>query len=237
VRFSRQDIAGISVWRGDPDCQAAHSEILTHLREHSTTFLPEGTLVGDRRKGNLGEHIAFRIGAATDFAGWDRQIKNAAEPLSNISSAGIDVTWFLLDPTSADDDVVVIQETKTTPDTSLDLAYKLTADYKKLFARDPSFTLATRLQSLATFLEYERGADKTITHRITNMGAPAAKLASKIRLVPTLLHDSAADGTPRLLAVRTSIAGFGWRESNIGPWSIALSEIGDRLERIAHGRD
>jgi hypothetical protein len=235
VRFKRALSSGISVWRGDPDCQAAHDEIVAHLRARAANFVHPNEAAENRRKGNLGEHIAFRIGDATDFSGWERLIKNASEPLVNISTSGVDIVWAFLSSRDPSEDLVVFQETKTTADLSLDYAYSLVSDYRKLSLRNPASNLGTRLQGLANYLEYSRSVDESIVHRIIAMGALDPRRATKVRLVPTLMHDSGVDSVAKLLAVRASICAFGWNQANVTPWSIVLSDLGERLERIAHG--
>lgn len=236
MRFSRALSSGITVWRGDPDCQAAHDEILTYLRSRAT-FVQPGVAAGVRRHGNLGEHIAFRLGDERDYNGWERQIRNASEPLSNVSSSGIDIIWLLLSVTNPADDVVVFQETKTTGDLSLNYAYELSADYRKLFSPGSELSLAIRLQNFANYLELTRSFSEEMLHRVIAMAAITPKAASKVRLVPTLVHDRNADPTLKLQAVLTSIANVGWSPASISPWSIALENLSDRLERIAHGQN
>lgn len=236
MHFSETVSNGISVWRSDPDCQTAHDDIVQFLRQRGANFVPQEQVVGTRRFGNIGEHIAFRIGLHGPFHNYERHSKNAYEPLSNISSSGVDILWFLLHPVNIAEDLVIIQETKATADPSLQYANALIADHKKLFSRNPEFTLATRLSSLSTYLEMNRSYDESLTHRLTRLGATSAKLCTQVRLVPTLLHDANHVAEARLLAVRISIKALGWDDASIKPWSIALYDFANRLERIARGK-
>lgn len=235
MQFSSADNGGIRYWRGNPDCQAAHDELLGHLKTRNAPFLGVTDVLGTRRMGNLGEHIAFRIGDAYDFSTYLPKISNAANPLENISTSGIDIMWLLLGANPADD-IVVLQETKTTGSLNgLDYADELVTDYDKLFAPSSPRTLGLRLQTLANHLEYELNLPPAILHRVVALAASSPHLCSQVVLVPTLVHDLALDPQAKLLAVRSTIASRGWNVSAVRPWSIALGSLTARLERIARG--
>jgi hypothetical protein len=228
---------GARLWRGDPDCQAAHDELLTHLKARNSQFLPACEALGSRRLGNFGEHIAFRIGFANDYSGWRPRTINALNPFSNNSTSGVDIIWLLLSATTPANDLVAIQEMKTTPASDLGIAYELTHDYKKLFGLNLDFTLQTRLQCLANELEVVPGFNPAELHRIIALGQATPALSSQVRLVPTLVHDLGAnDPRPLLLAVRTSITKLGWATQHITPWSVAMTDLLARLERLSHGK-
>jgi hypothetical protein len=56
-----------------------------------------------------------------------------------------------------------------------------------------------------------------------------------VRLLPTLVHEK--NGTtphPKMLAIRETLIGLGWTE--VEAWAIALSDLDQRLVRIATGK-
>jgi hypothetical protein len=134
---------GVDLWAGQPDCQAAHSQLLAALKKSKVTFLPSGTALTTRRKGNLGEFIALTIGCATQFASWRVIAANAHNPLSDNSRTDLDLLWLFFGP-SPDQDIGIVQEVKTTADRKLGYADSLIEDYAKLFSTDPQFTLQSR---------------------------------------------------------------------------------------------
>ena len=117
----------VSCWRGTPDCQAAHNYILDWLTRLEVQFLVQGEDIGLRRKGNLGECIAFLIardnghGEAMSFA------PNGLKPTHNISRPEIDIVWLFLEDAPAED-YAVLQEVKTTGASNPDYADQLIVD-------------------------------------------------------------------------------------------------------------
>src|SRR5689334_23062490 len=107
--FVKQADNGVALWEGSPDCQAAHQQLLDALLKAGATFLPEGTELTERRKGNVGEFAAMVVGNANDFANWRVIAANAHDPLSDISRVSVDLTWFSFGSTKSED-VVVVQE-------------------------------------------------------------------------------------------------------------------------------
>ncbi len=57
-------------------------------------------------------------------------------------------------------------------------------------------------------------------------------------LIPTLVHErGAGDPSTKLLAVKTTLVSEGWSSEVIVPWSISLSDLAQRLMRLAIGSD
>jgi hypothetical protein len=88
-------------------------------------------------------------------------------------------------------DYAVLQEVKLTCDLSLAYASALATDYGKLFGDDPQFTLATRLESAKNELEFVKGMPHLVP-RVTAMSGTSPQTVSRVRHVPTLVHDYAA---------------------------------------------
>jgi hypothetical protein len=60
--FARNETAGVILWMGDPDCQAAHNATLSWLMENCPTFYSTPSTGDNILKGNLGETITFCVG-------------------------------------------------------------------------------------------------------------------------------------------------------------------------------
>jgi hypothetical protein len=133
------------------------------------------------------------------------------------------------------DDYAVLQEVKTTGGPDLSYADQLPIDYDKLFGTDPHFSLHTRLLEAKNELEFVH-REPLLVPRLTQLAGATPGACSKIRLVPTLVHDEAADDDEGVLqAVRATIVGGGWEDQHVEAWSIALDDLSDRLSRLAMG--
>ena len=234
-RDSSGGVTGWLAWEGDPDDDAAHQAILTWLQQAVTAgFLKQTEPLSNRVKGNIGEFIAYRIGKNYVFTNVKiAHAANAWDPLSEISRPDVDIVWLHFGSTE-DDDWAAIQEVKTTGEASLRIADDLITDYKKLFGENLRLTLQTRLGALKNKLDQQ--GQGHLSSRVTALGGPAPNQASGIRLVPTLLHDSAHNSSVKMVAVRQALIGLGWSTSVVECWSIALGELDKRLIRLALGQ-
>jgi hypothetical protein len=233
--FAQTTKNGIVVWIGSPNCQSAHDAILEWLKSICSDF-PGAAVLDARLKGNLGESIGFYIGKTYEFGACRAFAANALSPFRNISQADLDIVWVLFadDPK---DDIAVLQEVKTTSSSDLAYADKLTEDYAKLFGPDPRTTLHTRLQGIKARLRYEQN-NLALSARIAELASnsgQSAKTATQFLLVPTLLHErTGTDPIKKMVAVRSAITGIGWQSNYIQPYAIGLTDLDDRLLRLAN---
>lgn len=224
----------ISIWRGNPDCEALHRFVLEALSEVECTFLSAGSDLIQNQIGNLGEFVVMCIGRKRAFPEYRCQPANAHEPLNTISKAGLDLIWFRFaeDPSH---DSVLVQEVKTTSKPDMTIYSSLVEDHRKMFGRSSRQTLSIMLQSIKSRLVFEEHrAD--LAARITRMSGATPQSCSGIKLHPTILHElEGSNPEPVLLGVRTSIAALGWSEEVIEPWSVAMSGLVERLNRLGRG--
>ena len=186
-------------------------------------------------RGNLGEFIAYHIGRNHVLPQrMEAHAANAWDPLSSISRPDIDIVWAYFGELP-DGDWVALQEVKTTVTNSLSIADNLIEDYDKLFGENPKLTLRTRLGGLKNRLDQQgRGH---LAPRLTEIGGPPTPGGARgVRLVPTLVHDSALDSSTKMAAVRQGLIGKGWLPESIRCWSIQLDNINQRLTRLSRGQ-
>ena len=196
-------------------------------------YFEVGTIPSIRVIGNLAETVALRIGLTYVFNDGSviASALNTRQPLSDISHDGVDIVWLHFGEHPADD-WVALQEVKATGDASLAYASALKADYDKLFGTRPQLTLRTRLDGLKNMMEYEIGRPD-LAHRLTSIGGPSPAQAARVRLLPTLVHESSgSDARPRMLVVRQSLLANGWDESAVRCWSIGLDDFNARMARL-----
>src|SRR5579871_6142238 len=93
MSFQSSRSSGVVSWQGNPNCQAAHDWVLDWLKSHNAPFIGSGETVGVRRKGNLGECIAFLIGSANEYQNHHVFPANALTPLVNNAGVGVDIVW------------------------------------------------------------------------------------------------------------------------------------------------
>lgn len=234
--FQSTSESGVLVHAGDPNCDAAHAALRSVLQNMGTPFIGPGDTISKSQKGNLGEFISLHIGRHGTFAGLQAFASNAIQPLTKISGAGVDLMFVYFDPNDEINDLLYIQETKTTSQENLNYFGYLEADYEKLFATDINLTLQSRISYLTNAFEMERNNDD-YARRVQRLGGTSPNQCTRVRLVPTGIHKSGV-GNPvqKMLAVKTAITGFGWQQSAISPWTIGLSDLEDRLLRLARGQ-
>lgn len=228
-------VTGWLAWESDPDHDTAHQTILMWLQSVVTAgFLKSSETLSNAVKGNLGEFVAYKIGAGFVFTNVTiAHTANAWDPLSRISRPDIDIVWLHFGDTETYD-WAALQEVKTTGEPSLSLADDLITDYTKLFGEDLRLTLQTRLGALKNKLEQQ--GQGVLSPRVTALGGPSPDRARGIRLVPTLLHDAAHDSLTKMSVVRQVLIGRGWSSDVVECWSVALADLDDRLARLARGQ-
>lgn len=236
--FELEPIIHIHRWRGRPSHQAAHNATLSWLKTIPLNFLdaPAPNPLDTRTKGNLGESITAFLGLERSHVGHRCDGPNFLTPLSGISRSEIDLVWLEFNDTDGLD-FVWLQEVKTSSDSDLAVARKLTDDYQKLFGTDLERTLATRLQAIAAQIQYrERQPD--LAARIRSLCEIRPQDVQQVYLEPTLLvDDTLIDlAETRLIGVSAAIAGFGWPNGQIKTHLISLDDLESRLSRLASGQ-
>jgi hypothetical protein len=234
--FAQHGAAELVLWVGDPDCQTAHDAILGWLAEQCSPFRPSASVNDKILRGNVGESIAFCVAY---WHGYDRYRcipANAWRPFNPNSAIDFDLTWLHFDdgPTQ---DFATLQEVKTTGVRKLQLADDLVDDYDKLFGDNPRVTLASRFQYVKNKLEYEYH-QPSLVDRLNAMLGNSPQTSTRLRLLPTLVHErNGTDPQAKMLAVRQTLLGRGWAPNAVEAWSIALSDLNQRVVRLAIGRN
>jgi hypothetical protein len=138
--FKKVTDQGIDFWTGDSTCQMAHDALLQTLQQIGYFIGPHEPL-GTRRQGNLGEFIAFHA-ALSDKLPYSLSMgASGMDPLQNVAAPGLDITYLYFDTHNPSNDLIYIQEVKTTGQVSLAYANNLVSDHDKLFGGDPALTL------------------------------------------------------------------------------------------------
>jgi hypothetical protein len=237
MTFKPSPALGVDCFAGNPTCADGYAWIQAHLQALCSNWLPPGSKLGDRRKGNLGEFIAFHVSEDSGFCGkgYFCMVGNANKPLSSSSDPGLDIAFVYLDPKDDEDqDRLYIQEVKTTGSATLSYADALTEDHKKLQAADANTNLLSRIQAIKGTLKYQFKLAKPFLDRVEKMGHPDANKCKKVILLPTLVHEKhMANPGKKLSQVKVDIAALGWPASNIFPRSIALTRLNDGLLALA----
>ena len=219
-----------------PECQTGHDYLLVQLGEVAPYFLSPEDPLTTRIKGNLGEFVSFCVGQALAFASYQPFAVNAFDPLKNISSPEIDIVWLRFS-TPPGDDSILLQEVKTTGDPRLTYVSRLTADYSKLFGTDPGLTLHTRLQKIKNVLEFSMGRSD-LARRVSRLAGNSPATSPRVRLIPTAVHEKvASQPITKMLAIRDTLLGMGWGADAIQPWSISLTDLDTRMDRLSHGQN
>ncbi|GAA0596494.1 hypothetical protein [Paenochrobactrum glaciei] len=183
----------------------------------------------------MGEFVAFFVARNNAFPYTHVFALNVFSPLQNISSPGLDLTYAYFDGNDPRNDLVYLQEVKTTGGIDLGYADSLIGDYRKLFDEDPALTLSTRLQGVAGKLEYADNRPD-LADRLRQLSETTASRCTRVNLVPTLVHERAGTApVPKMIAVKAAITALGWAPGQIAPWSIAMKDLIDRLTRLSRG--
>ena len=234
--FSSIEADGVLLWVGDPDCQMAHDAILTWLREKCAPFLPSAREDDNILRGKLGESVGFCVAY---WHGYDRCCSfpaNALRPFRPNSAIDFDIVWLVFGANTRDD-LAVLQEVKTTSGRSLHYADKLVEDYEKLFGTNVRLTLQTRLQDIKNKLEFEQQRPE-LCPRVSALAGGAPRTSAGIQLLPTLVHErTGTDPRPKMLAIRETLLARGWAPERVEAWAIGLTDLDERLIRLATGRN
>lgn len=234
--FSSKMDSGVLLNLGNPNCDAAHQALLSELQRLRVPFLDPNTALTNRQKGNIGEFVTLHVARGMEFDKMQKQAGNALEPLSDISKAGLDLIYVYFDESDHEKDLLYVQEIKTTGQKNLAYWDNLTADYEKLFATNLNFTLQSRIDTLAFKFEIEQNNDD-YAERVRRLGATTPQGCANVRLLPTGIHDlEVGHPVAKLIAIRSAITVFGWNANQIAPWAIGLSQLEDRLLRLARGQ-
>ena len=228
-----------TAWAGNPDCQAAHDYLLMRLTHIvGGQFRARGNALTNRIKGNLGEFTAFWVGRDGPHSSWSHVFTlNCHQPLMDISLAGVDIVWVCFNDQDPSRDFVVLQEIKTTSGASLEYTDKLSEDYEKLFGLELSFTLQSRLQFIKNRLELEHNRPD-LCLRLNAVAGQSPTDSIGVHLLPTLVYDassSSQQAAVKLAAVRSAVLQMDWPSNRVLEWSIALSDLDDRLTRLSWG--
>ncbi len=235
--FSRQPLDGVVLWQGAPDSQAAHEFVLGWMRERysefHTTHPPAAHL--NVLRGNMGEVLAFCLGTEHDFSSHHSFPANAHDPMKLISKPDIDIVWVAFGATPISD-VAVLQEIKTTAQSSLAYADELLNDYKKLFGLNPALTLRTRLDAIKNLVEFSLKRPE-LCPRISQLVGNSAATSPRVKLLPTLVHEQRGSRPEeKMTVIRSRLCGGGWSPDAVTAWAIGLSELDNRLLRLAMGQ-
>lgn len=235
MSFTKSESANVVIWAGSPDCDAGHLFILNKLREFGVTFLPDVTKFSNKVVGNLGEFLAFILGIDV-FPEHKRFPANALNPLNTISKSDLDIIWIHFGKT-AKDDYAIVQEVKTTGDPTLSYANDLIKDYDKLFTPDPSLSLHNRLQCLKNEIEWKLELPE-LCPRVSLLAGNGPSTSPKIQLLPTLFHELRdSDPQRKMVTIRSSLISRGWSPDVVKAWAIGITDLDDRLKRIALGQN
>jgi hypothetical protein len=235
TRLLFKNEADVIVWNGEPDCQSGHQAILDELTHIGAPFDPSYTELTNPHKGNIGEFISMILGKRHRFASYRVYAANAFNPLSRISRSEMDLLWLFLGTTTADD-LIILQEVKTTGSPEARLSQELITDYKKLFSTNTATTLNARLQGVKNNLEYQENRPD-LCSRINKFLAATPANCAKARIIPTLVHEKEkCDAVTRMLAIKATLEQEGWNYDNIEAWAIGLSDLDNRLLRLVKGQ-
>jgi hypothetical protein len=106
-----------------------HAYVLDALRQIRCAFVGAGVTITMIQTGNLGEFVAYCVGYKNAFSGYRCYAANAYEPLNTISRSGIDLIWVRFAKDEADD-LVLLQEVKTTGGSDMAIHAGLVADHR-----------------------------------------------------------------------------------------------------------
>jgi len=232
-----QKNALIKCFSGNPSCAIAYKWILNHLRELEVEWLHNGTSkLANSIKGNLGEFIAFNLSEYDGLVGtsYHAFLAGAVRPLADSPDPGLDISFIYLDPAgNEDDDRLYIQEVKTTGDSTLAYANALITDYAKLLDSTGSLNLGIRIATLKARMKLERKRPRSEIERIEKLGHPDAAKCTKVRLLPTLVHElSGADAMKKMQQVKAALLAQGWLDQSIEPRSLGLTNLNEGLLSI-----
>lgn len=236
------DIGDIHCYVGAPTCATFYSWILQSLEElmHPAFGPPSPPLTGitPGQMGNIGEAITYLVGRAERFnsAPFVAALGSALTPFNPSALTGVDITIVYLDPNGVvANDRLFIQEVKTTGAAQLGYSTALIADYQKLLdTTKPTLSLMSRVSSLKCKLKWEHHFGPDLLQRVEDLAQPIASDCSRVRLLPTLVHDRGSNPIAALSHVITEIHNQGWPRGCIEAWSISMAQLNQALLNIAN---
>jgi hypothetical protein len=231
--FTHNISGNIRLWSGHPNCQAAHDSIIAWLKERNIAFRETASLTDNILRGNIGETITFYIALHNGYEPCHAYPANALRPFNPNSAIDFDIAWVYFGD-NAKDDWAALQEVKTTSGKDLSYANALIPDYEKLFGTNIRLTLQTRLQDIQARLEFG-SKRRDLGNRVFRLAGNTPQTSSRVRLLPTMVHEKVGTAPDqKMLAVRETLIGMGWSE--VEAWAIGLSDLDQRLVRIATGK-
>lgn len=239
VGFAAKSGPPLVRWEPDPNSDAAHAAALESLRRLvDGAFLPAPVALSTQLQGNVGEFLTFFVGLRHHQTVIPRSFTaNASAPLINISRDGIDIVWVFLGAKPADD-VIALQEVKTTCTDDCRIADGLLDDYRRLFGTYLPTTLAQRLRGIKARLDVELGLGD-LARRLDRFIQPSVAYMQDTRLLPTLVYDSGkapfSTASKRVAAVRQTLLSDGWAAESVVGWTIELDNLQARFERLCAG--
>lgn len=249
IPFSKRQIpvpgvGDIHAYTGTPDCRTFHNWILDSLIEmlHPQFGPPNPPLTSltTGHKGNLGEAITVLVGKTDRFSTgpFVFALGGALTPFNAGAQIGLDICILYLDPNGiAANDRLFIQEVKTTGSADLNYSKKLIEDYEKLLdTTTPTLSLMSRVSALKVKLKWEHNFPNDKLQRVEDLAQISAAACTRVRLLPTLIHDRGSDPSTALSHVMTEIATQGWSAGCIEAWSISLTLLDQTLIEMANRR-
>lgn len=235
-------IGDVHCYEGAPDCATFYAWILHSLEElvHPGFGPPSPPLstITTGQMGNLGEAITYLVGRTERFnsAPFIAALGSALTPFNASALTGVDITIVYLDPNGVvANDRLFIQEIKTTGQAQLGYSTNLIGDYQKLLdTTKPSLSLMSRVSSLKFKLRWEHHFTPELLQRVENLAQPGASDCTRIRLLPTLVHDKNSNPVDALSHVMTEIHKQGWPQGCIEAWSISIARLNEALVHMAN---
>tara|TARA_R110000787_G_scaffold286186_1_gene403621 strand:+ start:19843 stop:20628 length:786 start_codon:yes stop_codon:yes gene_type:complete len=237
-----KDSGEIHCYVGQPSCNVFYKWILENLEEQLHAGFgpphPPLTKISSGQMGNLGESMAFLVGRFDRFSSphFLAVLGGALTPFNSGTVIGVDIMIVYLDPNgNVENDRLFIQEMKTTCASDLNYSKELIDDYEKLLdTTKPSLSLMSRVSSLKAKLNWEHNYPNDLIQRVEDLAQPCVESCTRIRLLPTLIHDRNSDPVQALTHVLTEIQQQGWSQECIEAWSISLTRLEQCLLHMAN---
>lgn len=237
-------VGHLTTYVGHPDCGTFYRWIIKSLIEmtHHGFAPPTPPLqsIETGQKGNLGEAITVLIGKTDRFSAepFVCAFGGALTPFSAGTTIGLDITIVYLDPMGqVSNDRLFVQEVKTTGKSDLAYSKALIGDYKKLLdTTAPALSLMSRVSALMAKLKWEHNFSDEKLKRVEDLVQVTPGDCTRLRLLPTLVHDRGVDSSVAMSHVIAEINKQGWAPDCIEAWSISLSKLDEVLVHMANRR-
>jgi hypothetical protein len=236
-------VGEVHLYAGAPDCKTFYNWIIDSLVElmHPRFAAPNPALtsITTGQMGNLGEAITFLVGSTDRFSEPHIfALGSALTPFNPSALTGVDITILYLDPNGVvANDRLFIQEVKTTGLANLDYSKALIGDYLKLLDTTvPTLSLMSRVSALKCKLRWEHRFSPAQLQRVEDLAQVLPADCTRLRLLPTLIHDRSSNAVTPLTHVMTEIQKQGWPTGCIEAWSISLTQLNSSLLNMANRR-